>query len=290
VADSSNEIAAASAATVSGGGGVVGEGDVGTVDVPPMHATLLITCVVDVVAPEVGEAAVRLLRATGCEVTCDLAQTCCGQPAWNAGFAAEAAAVARPTLEALEAELERGAEVVVVPAGSCATMVRLFWPELFTIAGDPLAAERARLVGGRTRELSELLAERGDALPELRLTRSTRVALHQSCHLHRELRVTRQPGQLLDRVAGCEPVDWESADRCCGFGGTFSVKLPEASVAMADDKLDELKTIEPDLVVGCDTSCLLHLRTRAEALGTPVEVRHLAEVLASALPAAAGWQ
>src|SRR5690606_31342136 len=86
--------------------------------VVPVHVTLLITCVVDVVAPEVAESAVRVLRAAGCEVTCDLTQTCCGQPAWNAGFAEEAAAVARPTLAALEAELERGAEAAVVPAGS----------------------------------------------------------------------------------------------------------------------------------------------------------------------------
>lgn len=256
----------------------------------PIRTTLLITCVVDVVAPEVGEATVRLLRAAGCAVSCDLGQTCCGQPAWNAGFATEAAAVARPTLDALEAELERGADVVVVPAGSCATMVRLFWPELFTVTGDPVAAERARWVGGRTRELSELLSERSNALPELRLTRTTRVALHQSCHMHRELHLTRQPGELLGRVSGCEPVDWSSADRCCGFGGTFSVKLPETSVAMADEKLAELQAVQPDVVVGCDTSCLLHLRTRSEALGTPVEVRHLAEVLASALPAGAGWQ
>jgi L-lactate dehydrogenase complex protein LldE len=260
-------------------------------DVAPTRATLLITCVVDVVAPEVGEATVRLLRAAGCDVTCNLSQTCCGQPAWNAGFAEEAAAVARPTLDALEADLDAGADVVVVPAGSCATMVRLFWPELFEVAGDLVGAERARRVAGRTRELSEFLAERGDDLPALRLTRTTRVALHQSCHLHRELRVRRQPGDLLDRVEGCERVEWTDADRCCGFGGTFSVKLPEASVAMADDKLDDLAALGPDLVVGCDASCLLHLRTRAEARETPVqiEVRHLAEVLADALPAAVGW-
>lgn len=261
-------------------------------DVAPLRATLMITCVVDVVAPEVGEAAVRLLRAAGCEVSCDLSQTCCGQPAWNAGFAAEAAAVARPTLDALEAELERGADVVVVPAGSCATMIRLFWPELFDVAGDPVAAERARLVAGRTRELSELLAERGDALPEMRLTRTIKAALHQSCHLHRELRVTEQPRQLLEQVVGCDVPEWDGADRCCGFGGTFSVKLPEASVAMADEKLRDIAAIEPavDIVVGCDVSCLLHLRTRAEAEGNPVEVRHLAEVLADSLPAGVGWR
>jgi L-lactate dehydrogenase complex protein LldE len=249
-----------------------------------VHVTLLITCVVDVIAPDVGEAAVRLLRAAGCEVSCDLSQTCCGQPAWNAGFAEEAATVARPTLAALEAELDRGAEAVVVPAGSCATMVRLFWPELFELAGDHDAARRAREVGGKTRELSELLAERSGQLPALMLEPERRVALHQSCHMLRELRIVDQPRELANLVQGCEAVPWDGSDRCCGFGGTFSVKLPEASVAMADEKLRAVAEVGPDELVGCDTSCLMHLQTRAEALGSPLRVRHLAEVLAEALP------
>ena len=247
---------------------------------------MLITCVVDVVAPDVGEAAVRLLRASGCTVSCDLSQTCCGQPAWNAGFTDEAAAVARPTLAALSAELDRGADVVVVPAGSCATMVRLFWPELFELVGDHEAAERARRVGERTRELSELLAERADELPPLRAPdEDRRIALHQSCHMLRELRIVDQPGALVDRVDGLDAVPWEGSDRCCGFGGTFSVKLPEASVAMADEKLRAVAAVAPDEMVGCDTSCLMHMQARAEATGSPLRVRHLAEVLAEALPA-----
>ena len=235
-------------------------------DLAPAHVSLLITCVVDVVAPEVGEAAVRLLRASGCTVTCDLSQTCCGQPAWNAGFAEEAATV----------------------AGSCATMVRLFWPELFEIVGDLEAAERARRVGERTRELTELLAERSAALPELRLWNPKRITLHQSCHLLRELDVVDQPAELLGLVEGCELVEWSGSDRCCGFGGTFSVKLPETSVAMADEKLRAVGAVGADLVVGCDTSCLLHMRSRSEAVGTPIEIRHVAQVLQEALPAGAG--
>jgi L-lactate dehydrogenase complex protein LldE len=248
----------------------------------------MITCVVDVVAPEVGEASVRVLRAAGCDVSCDLAQTCCGQPAWNAGFAREAARVARATLGALEAELDSGAEAVVVPAGSCATMVRQFWPELFDVVDDGEDAARARRVGAHTHELSEFLATRAAALPALRLERPMRVALHQSCHMLRELRIIDQPASLVDAVDGCTPVVWEGADRCCGFGGTFSVKLPEASVAMADEKLRALAAVGPDLVVGCDTSCLMHLQTRSDATGSPIHVRHLAEVLAAALPDDAG--
>lgn len=248
-----------------------------------MRVTLLITCVVDVLAPDVGDATVEVLQAAGCDVSCDLSQTCCGQPAWNAGFADEAAKVARPTLAALERELDAGAELVVAPAGSCATMVRRFWPEMFEVAGDPDAAERARRVGERTREVSEMVAPHVDRLDDLALDAPLRVALHESCHLLRELRVVEEPRRLLDAVAGCERVAWEGADRCCGFGGTFSVKLPETSVAMADEKLAALEQAAPDVVVGCDTSCLLHLQARAEEVGTPLRVRHVVEVLAEAL-------
>ncbi|HEX5945113.1 MAG TPA: (Fe-S)-binding protein [Acidimicrobiales bacterium] len=251
-----------------------------------MRVSLMITCVVDVVAPDVAESAVRVLRAAGCEVTCNLAQTCCGQPAWNAGFAEDAARVARTTLDALEADLDAGADAVVVPAGSCATMIRLFWPELFEIVGDHDAARRARRIGERTRELSELLAERADHLPPLRLGRPVRVALHESCHMLRELRIVEQPAALAGAVEGCEVVAWDGSDRCCGFGGTFSIKLPEASVAMADEKLRALTDGAPEaeVLVGCDTSCLMHLEARAAATGRPVHVRHLAEVLAAGLP------
>ncbi|HMG42741.1 MAG TPA: (Fe-S)-binding protein [Acidimicrobiales bacterium] len=252
----------------------------------PLRVSFLITCVVDIVAPEVGEAAVRTLRAARCTVSCDLSQTCCGQPAWNAGFAEDAAAVARPTLAALEAELGRGAEYVVVPAGSCATMVRLFWPELFEIVGDPDAAARARRVGERTREWSELLAERAASLPKLRLSEPRKVVLHQSCHRQRELDVTPPLARLLGLVDGCETVEWTGADRCCGFGGASGVTPPDASEAMTDEKLRALVGVDPDVLVGCDTSCLLHLRGRADALGTPVEVRHVAQILQDALPVA----
>jgi L-lactate dehydrogenase complex protein LldE len=243
----------------------------------PMRVSLLITCVVDVVAPEVGEAVVRSLRAAGCTVSCDLAQTCCGRPAWDAGFADEAAAVARPTLAALEAELDRGAAAVVVPSGSCAAMVRRSWPEMFEIAGDVDAARRARRVGERTHEWSELMVARGaDHLPGLRLHEPLRVVLHRSCHRDHDPGGADAPAEVLARVAGCEAVAWTGADRCCGFGA------PEAAAELSDEKLRALLGI--DVVVGSDTACLLHLRARADALGTPVEVRHVAQVLHDALP------
>jgi L-lactate dehydrogenase complex protein LldE len=247
------------------------------------RVSLLVTCLVDAVEPDVGTAAVRLLRAAGCTVSFPSDQTCCGQPAWNAGFAESAGAVARTTLRALERD---GADAVVVPAGSCATMVRVFWPELFEVLGDGDAAERARELGARTHELTEFLAARG--LPAAAADgdggEARRVAYHHSCHMLRELRIKDAPEALLGAVPGCERVEWDGDERCCGFGGLFSVKQPETSVAMADDKLASLDRTGADLLVGADTSCLLHLRGRAERSGRTVEVRHIAEVLAAALP------
>jgi L-lactate dehydrogenase complex protein LldE len=238
---------------------------------------------VDLVAPEVADATVKVLRAGGCVVTVPEGQTCCGQPAWNAGFAPDAARVALTTLAALERGLADGAEWIVVPAGSCATMIRVFWPELFTLVGDTGAAQRAAVVAARTKEFSELVVNL--PLPALTLDPCT-VAMHQSCHALRELRIEEQPSALADRIDGCRQLEWIGADRCCGFGGLFSVKLPETSVAMADDKLESLAACEqpPDFVVGIDTSCLVHLRSRSEHLGAPIRAKHLAELLADALP------
>ncbi len=243
-----------------------------------VRIALLPTCVVDTVAPQIGESVVRVLRRAGHEVVLAEGATCCGQPAWNAGFSAEAATVASTTLAALSSALS-DAEVVCVPAGSCATMIRVFWPELFHLAGDDEAATLARTVGARTVEFSELLAstEGGATLPAG--AHAATVAYHHSCHMLRELRVTEAPTALLDGLDGCELAAWDGAERCCGFGGLFSVKQPETSVAMADDKIDTLLTTGATELVGCDASCLLHLEGRLRRRGEALPVRHLAEVL-----------
>lgn len=243
-----------------------------------MRVTLFVTCVVDLFEPDVGVATVRVLRAAGGIVSCPSGQTCCGQPAWNSGFHEEAARVARTTLDALEAD---GGDVVVVPAGSCAAMVKVFWPELFELVGDHDAARRARALGERTMELSAFLAAHPIPLRGL----GRRIAYHHSCHMLRELHEHDQPEQLLE-AAGCERVEWPADTRCCGFGGLFSFKLPEVSEAMADDKLSSLAAVEPqpEMVVGADGSCLLHLRARAEHEGRPIVTRHIAQVIAEALP------
>lgn len=248
----------------------------------PSRVALFVTCVIDALAPTTGAAVVRTLRRRGIQVVFPENQGCCGQPAWNAGFAAEGAMVAQPTLSALEGALDAGAEVVVCPSGSCATMCRVFWPEMFELAGRPADAARARRVGGLVLEYSELV----ERLPEVPVVADgRRAALHKSCHMLRELGIERQPALLAQR-AGCRLVEWPGDDRCCGFGGTFSVKLPELSVAMADEKLQELDEDPPDLILACDTSCLLHLVGRAQGRGRPLAAAHLAEVLDRAEAAA----
>ena len=232
-----------------------------------MRVGLFVTCLADLVAPEVGVATARVLQRAGHEVVFPEGQTCCGQPAFNAGFRDEAARVLRRTLRALAAA---DVDAYVAPAGSCTTMIRTFAAELVG-AGDP-DLER---VAPRLHELSEFLAVHGGTLAG-RLDAPLVVAYHDSCHMLRELGLEREPRAALERLDGVELVDWD-AGRCCGFGGTFAVREPELSVAMADEKLRTLAGA--DVLCGADPSCLMHLRGRLRRRGADLEVRHLAELL-----------
>ncbi|MFZ5824741.1 MAG: (Fe-S)-binding protein [Bacillota bacterium] len=241
-----------------------------------MRVSLFATCLVDMFFPEVGVATVRLLRRLGCEVDLPAGQSCCGQPAWNSGHRPEARQMAEALVRALE-----GSDYVVSPSGSCVGMIRTAYPALF--AGDPVWEEKVRALAARTFELSEFLVKvlKVD-LRQLGATLDDTVAYHTSCHMTRELGLRREPLALLDQVAGLERRALERADLCCGFGGTFSVKLPEVAVAMADDKLDDLRASGAKTLVGADCSCLMHLRGRLEQQGGGPRVRHLAEVLEEA--------
>jgi L-lactate dehydrogenase complex protein LldE len=212
---------------------------------------------VELTAPQVGDAVVRVLEARGYTVTVAKGTTCCGQPAWNAGYVDDARRVARRTQRALA----RTDGPIVVPSGSCAAMMHEYWPALLDDDG----------VASRVVELSAFLAAgAGDAAaPDAR----EGVAYHDSCHMLRTLHIKAEPRQLLGEMA-------ELSERCCGFGGTFSVKLPEVSTAMADEKLDEVVAAGCDSLVGCDLSCLMHLDGRARRRGLNITMRHLAEVLA----------
>jgi L-lactate dehydrogenase complex protein LldE len=241
------------------------------------------TCVVDAVAPEVGFATARVLARRGCDVDVAEATTCCGQPAWNAGHAEPAAVVARTTLAGIERALADGADAVVVPAGSCTTMIRVFWPELFETVGQHDAAHRARAVAPKVFELSEYLQSTSVKDPPS-ITRESLhrsegegeaepVRYHPSCHMLRELGIDAAP---CDALADAGYVVDRGPERCCGFGGLFSVKLPETSVAMADEVLDAAVAAGATEVVASDGSCLMQLATRAEARGLQLRFRHLA--------------
>jgi L-lactate dehydrogenase complex protein LldE len=181
--------------------------------------------------------------------------------------------VARTTLAGIEAALADGAEAVVVPAGSCTTMIRVFWPELFAAVGQHDAARRAEGVAPNVFELSEYLAacDAYRTFSPANITGSVRY--HPSCHMLRELRLKDEP---CDALAACGYHVDPGPERCCGFGGLFSVKLPETSVAMADEVLDAAVEAGATDVVAADGSCLMQLAARAEARGLPLHFRHLA--------------
>jgi len=247
------------------------------------RVALFATCVADQFFAEACADAVRLLRHLDVTVEVPPGQTCCGQPAYNAGRRAEAVRMMRHTLATLE-----GSEYVVLPSGSCAGMIRCFYPHLAGSGardgsaghgsggardGDPA---RALSLAARTYELSQFLVEvlgvgsLGSGL------RGRRVAYHHSCHALRELGVRDAPVGLL-RDAGAEVLPWVADEECCGFGGLFSTKLPEVSAGMADRKLDTLP--EADVVTSTDGGCLLQLSGRAARRRSGPTFRHLVSLL-----------
>lgn len=234
------------------------------------RVALMITCLADVFYPEVGERIVRLLRRLGVTVTLPPGQTCCGLPLFNSGYHAEAAAVARRTVELFD-----GAEAVVVPSGSCAWMVKHEYPGL--LKEEP-AATAARRLAERTYEFSQYLV-RGLGRTEFETETTGRVAYHDSCHLLRGLHESQAPRALLAGLRGVDVVDLPGSDECCGFGGSFSVRLPEVSTAILDRKLASVEASGATCVVACDAGCLMQMRGGLGRRGSPVRALHLAELL-----------
>ena len=202
----------------------------------------------------------RLLAAAGMAAERPAGATCCGQPAWNSGFVTDARRVARRTLRAVA-----DADAVVVPAGSCAAMMRLHWRHLFHGEREQ---ELAEAVAARTFELSQYLVDEVGWRPPEPASR-TEVAYHDSCHMLRELRLHDQPRVLLAAVADLRELP--RADRCCGFGGTFSVRYPDVSTAMADASLS------------ADPGCVMQIEGRASRTGAGLRIAHLATIVAEAL-------
>lgn len=240
-----------------------------------MRVALFIPCYVDLVNPEVGVSVVRVLRRLGCEVVYPQGQTCCGQPAFNSGFFGEARGVARHFLDVFENE---SFDYVVCPSGSCATMVSHYYPLLFE--QRPEERERSEALGGHVREFSDFVVNvMGADAENLGAGYTGRAVFHCGCHQRRELGVLEEPRELLRGVRGLELLDWENEELCCGFGGTFSVKMPDVSTAMADEKIRALEKSGADTLVSCDSSCLMHLGGRLKRVGHDTRVLHLAQIL-----------
>jgi L-lactate dehydrogenase complex protein LldE len=241
-----------------------------------MPIQLFHTCLVNEIGPEVGMATVRLLERLGHRVEVPLDQTCCGQPAYNAGFHEEARAAGRHTLRVLSATEGR----IVIPSGSCADMVIHQYEVLFR--DDPEWLGKAHAVAQRCRELSQILAEEWAAMPgQARL--AARVAYHPSCHLLRGLGERESPLALLRAVEGVSLPEVKDQDECCGFGGLFSVKQPEISGSMLARKLASVTASGADRLVSCDLGCLMHLGGGLRRQGSAVIVQHLAQLLDEAL-------
>jgi len=239
---------------------------------------LFVTCLADLMRPSVGFAAARLLTRAGCAVVVPEAQTCCGQPALNSGDAADAAAIARATIAAFE-----GFDFVVAPSGSCAATIKVHYPEL--LAADAAWAARAEALAAKTHELFQFLVTiRG--VTDFGAAYGGTVTYHDSCSGLRELGISAEPRALMAGVSGLALTELAEPGVCCGFGGLFSVKYPDISGRIVDDKADAILATGADTLLGGDLGCLMNMAGRLRRRGAKVAVRHLAEVVAGMTAAA----
>ncbi|GAB4507217.1 MAG: (Fe-S)-binding protein [Sulfuricaulis sp.] len=238
-----------------------------------MRVGLFVTCLVDLMRPSIGFAALRLLEAAGCEVVVPVSQTCCGQPGYNSGDTTSAKALALKLLKEFE-----NCDYVVAPSGSCAGMVRVHYPALFK--DDPAVLEAIKRFSARTYELTDFLVSvlKTEKIPG---RYSGTLTYHDSCSGLRELGVQAQPRALLAKMPGVTITEMQNATTCCGFGGTFSVKFGDISTRMADKKCGNITQTGAGAVVAGDLGCLLNIEGRLRRNGDlQTRVLHIAEVLA----------
>ncbi|PIE68155.1 MAG: Fe-S oxidoreductase [Deltaproteobacteria bacterium] len=239
-------------------------------DGPPV--SLFIQCLVDGFFPEVGEAMVHILESLGLRTDYPADQTCCGQPAFNAGYRTEARRAARHFIEVFESS-----DRIVCPSGSCVHMVREYYPLLFET--EPRWQHRAVAVAEKTFEFSEFLVD-VLGVEDLGSRYAGRITYHDSCHLLRGISVGRQPRRLLKNIRGAEFIEMPESDRCCGFGGAFSVKYAEISTAMLENKVGCIVASGADLVVGCDAGCLMNIQGMLDRKGLGIKTMHISQLLA----------
>jgi L-lactate dehydrogenase complex protein LldE len=237
-----------------------------------MRVALFVTCLVDLYRPVVGFAAIKLLEQAGCQVEVPEAQTCCGQPGYNSGDHASAVKLAHQVIAAFESY-----DYVVVPSGSCGGMIKTHYTEM--LADDPAWMKRAEALAAKTFELTQFLRDvmKWDGIAA-KFSGST--TYHDSCSSLRELKVKGQPRALLGKVDGLSFKELPDGEPCCGFGGTFCVKFPDISNKMVEAKVDNINATGAGMVLAADMGCLLNIAGKLKRQGSPVQVRHVAEVLA----------
>ncbi len=240
--------------------------------------SLFVTCIVDMIYPQTGMSVVKILEHLGVEVDFPLRQTCCGQPAFNSGYQDEARTVAQQFLRAF-----KDAQVIVTPSGSCCAMVRHEYPRLF--ADDPALHAEAERLASLTWEFTEYLVD-GLGITDLglRLPQPQTVAFHDACHGLRLLKLGAASRALMQHTENATVVDLPNCDVCCGFGGLFAVKMAEVSGAMLEQKCRDIEACEADTIITGDASCLTQMNGGLSRRGSAKRVRHVADVLADALP------
>jgi L-lactate dehydrogenase complex protein LldE len=241
-----------------------------------MRVGLFVTCLVDLMRPSIGFAALKLLESGGVDVCVPPSQTCCGQPCYNSGDRADTVALARKVV----AEFE-DCDYLVAPSGSCSGMIKTHYGELF--ADDPAWTARVAKLAAKTCELTDFLANvlKLDRVPG---NYQGTVTYHDSCAGLREMDVKAQPRALLATMSGVRVAEMADCETCCGFGGTFALKLGEISARIADNKCQHIVTSGAEAVVLGDLGCMLNIEGRLRRRGDATRVLHIAEVLAGVMP------
>ena len=240
-------------------------------------ASLFVTCMVDMLYPDTGMSVVDVLTHLGIEVDFPMGQTCCGQPAFNAGYRQESRQVAIQFLKAF-----KDAELIVMPSGSCGAMVRHEYPRLF--ADDPQWRAEAERVASISWEFSEFIVD-GLGIMDIngRLPQTQTFAFHDACHGLRLLGLKQAGRTLVGNLENAAVVDWDDSETCCGFGGLFSVKMADISGAMLQKKIDHIEQSDATVIVTGDVSCLTHMNGGLEKQEKPMRVKHIADVLAEGI-------
>ncbi|KAB2338006.1 (Fe-S)-binding protein [Cytobacillus depressus] len=237
-----------------------------------MKVTLFATCLVDMFQSNAGKATVELLEHLGCEIDFPELQICCGQPAYNSGYVKESKEAMKRMIDTFQ-----HAEYVVSPSGSCAYMFHQY-PQIFK--DDPVWEPKAKALADKTYELTQFIV---DVLQveDVGARFSGRITFHTSCHMTRLLGVKEAPMKLLSNVSGLEFTELPGKHNCCGFGGTFSVKMAQISEQMVDEKVQHVEETKAEYLIGADGGCLMNIGGRIERKGIPIKVLHIAEVLNS---------